>query len=127
MELEDGLRNRNIPNYVIGLRRWELPMLDLERFFNDTGIGKGELPVIARLEDCGPNDSFEVQVTRESCILCGSGIEGVRRAVYYLEDLLSGNGGPWLQPGTLRKKAWVRQRISRCFFGPIKRPPLQPG
>lgn len=97
---------------------------DLERFFNDTGIGKGELPVIARLADCGPNDSFEVQVTRESCILCGSGIEGVRRAVYYLEDLLSGNGGPWLQLGTLRKKAWVRQRISRCFFGPIKRPPF---
>ena len=45
--------------------------------------------------------------------------EGLRRAVYYYQDRV--------RAGDLKscvRKPWVRNRISRCFFGPIKRPPL---
>ena len=45
--------------------------------------------------------------------------EGRRRAVYYYQDRV--------RAGDLRscvRKPWVKNRISRCFFGPIKRPPL---
>lgn len=45
--------------------------------------------------------------------------EGLRRAVYYYQDRV--------RAGDLRscvRKPWVKNRISRCFFGPIKRPPL---
>lgn len=45
--------------------------------------------------------------------------EGLRRAVYHYQDRV--------RAGDLKscvRKPWVRNRISRCFFGPIKRPPL---
>lgn len=45
--------------------------------------------------------------------------EGLRRAVYYYQDRV--------RAGDLKsctRKPWVKNRITRCFFGPIKRPPL---
>ena len=45
--------------------------------------------------------------------------EGLRRAVYYYQDRV--------RAGDLKscvRRPWVKNRISRCFFGPIKRPPL---
>ena len=45
--------------------------------------------------------------------------EGLRRAVYYYQDRMrAGDLAPCV------RKPWVRNRIARCFFGPIKRPPL---
>ena len=45
--------------------------------------------------------------------------EGLRRAVYYYQDRVrAGDLAPCV------RKPWVRDRIARCFFGPIKRPPL---
>ena len=96
---------------------------DLESFFEELEIPKGNYPVITRLRDCGPHDSFEIEVTAEQCIIYGSNLEGIRRGIYYLEDLILGNGSAVLESGIVRKKAWMRQRISRCFFGPIRRPP----
>ena len=45
--------------------------------------------------------------------------EGLRRAVYYYQDRVRAGD---LAPCT--RKPWARNRIARCFFGPIKRPPL---
>ena len=45
--------------------------------------------------------------------------EGLRRAVYHYQDRV--------RAGDLKscvRKPWVKNRISRCFFSPIKRPPL---
>ena len=45
--------------------------------------------------------------------------EGRRRAIYYYQDRVrAGDLAPCV------RKPWVRNRIARCFFGPIKRPPL---
>ena len=45
--------------------------------------------------------------------------EGLRRARYYYQDRVrAGDLAPCV------RKPWVRNRIARCFFGPIKRPPL---
>ena len=96
---------------------------DLESFFQEVGIPAGEYPIITRIKDCGPNDSFEIEVTADQCIIYGSNLEGIRRGICYLEDLIMGNGAAVLEAGIIRKKAWMRRRISRCFFGPIRRPP----
>jgi len=50
--------------------------------------------------------------------------EGVRRAIYLLEERLIGSKGPFLKPGTTERRPWLKNRVSRCFFGPIKRPPF---
>ncbi len=48
----------------------------------------------------------------------------MRRGIYYLEDLLLSADGPFLKLGLIEHKPWLKSRISRCFFGPIKRPPF---
>jgi hypothetical protein len=35
-----------------------------------------------------------------------------------------GTDGPFLPIGVIDRHPWLKNRISRCFFGPIKRPPL---
>ena len=49
--------------------------------------------------------------------------EGVRRALVWIEDEMLRRGGPFLPLGLWRRKPVIRSRISRCFFGPIRRPP----
>lgn len=45
--------------------------------------------------------------------------DGERRARHYVEDrLLAGD------LASCTRKPWLRNRIARCFFGPINRPPL---
>ena len=96
---------------------------DLNSFWQELGIPQGNYPIITRIADCGPYDSFKIVITETECIIYGSNLEGIRRGIFYLEDLILGNGIPALEIETIHKKAWVEQRISRCFFGPIKRPP----
>ncbi|MCK4981302.1 MAG: hypothetical protein KAS17_00190, partial [Victivallaceae bacterium] len=39
-------------------------------------------------------------------------------------DLLLGADGLFLPTGVIERKPWIKSRISRCFFGPIKRSPF---
>ena len=96
---------------------------DLEAFLDEVGIPAGDYPIITRIKDCGSFDSFALEVTPEQCLISGSNPEGIRRGICYLEDHILGNGTPVLESGIIHKKAWVKNRISRCFFGPIRRPP----
>ncbi|MBQ9772916.1 MAG: hypothetical protein IJW23_13930 [Lentisphaeria bacterium] len=96
---------------------------DLEGFFREMEIPTGNYPIIARIKECGPYDSFEIEISKDECCIYGSNLEGIRRGICHLEDLIMGNGEAVLEPGIIRKKAWVKHRISRCFFGPIRRPP----
>ena len=101
----------------------ETAYYDLESFFQELNIPKGDYKIITRIKDCGPYDSFKIVITKDECLILGSNLEGIRRGIYYLEDLILGNGSPVLEITSIHKKAWLEQRISRCFFGPIKRPP----
>jgi hypothetical protein len=69
------------------------------------------------------DDSFRVETGKESCRIVASGTEGIRRGIFHLEDEMLRRRGPFLPSGTAERRASVRRRISRCFFGPIKRPP----
>jgi hypothetical protein len=42
----------------------------------------------------------------------------------FLEDRITSTGGPFLTLGKARRKPFIKTRVSRCFFGPIKRPPM---
>ena len=85
--------------------------------------GNGKYAIHLKQEDCGPFDSFRIQVQAAECVISAGNAEGIRRALYYLEDLLLAADGPFLPLGTIHRRAWLENRISRCFFGPVKRPP----
>lgn len=69
------------------------------------------------------DDAFRVETGARSCRIQAGGPEGVRRAIFFLEDEMLRRRGPFLPIGTVERRPAVRRLISRCFFGPIKRPP----
>ena len=68
-------------------------------------------------------EAYRIEVEATGCRLVAADTEGVRRAVFHLEDRMRSERGPFLPIGTVERRPFIRRRISRCFFGPIKRPP----
>lgn len=97
----------------------------MEHFFDECGIKQnGSYKIITLCGDTGENDSFRIQIEPATCKIIAENTEGIRRGIFYLEDLLLGADGPFLKIGEINREPWIKNRISRCFFGPIKRPPL---
>ena len=68
-------------------------------------------------------ETYRLDVEERGCRLQAGDTEGIRRGLVFLEDEILGTGGPFLACGVREREPLIRTRISRCFFGPIKRPP----
>ncbi|MFA7173202.1 MAG: hypothetical protein WC340_07275 [Kiritimatiellia bacterium] len=68
-------------------------------------------------------EAYRIEVTAERCRIIAADTEGIRRGVFKVQDMMRSAGGPFLQLGTVERKPFIKSRISRCFFGPIKRAP----
>lgn len=98
---------------------------DLTKFFEECGISTdGEYKIVFQKSTSGNPESFEINVEKDQCTISAPDTEGMRRAVFALEDEIMSNCGPLLKLGKTMKESFIKNRISRCFFGPIKRPPL---
>ena len=69
-------------------------------------------------------EEFEIITSKDGTVLRAADSEGARRAVYAFEDLLCTAKGKSVMPENIRRKPFVKHRISRCFFGPTYRPPF---
>ena len=69
-------------------------------------------------------EEYRLEVNANGIKLFAADTEGIRRAIYALLDLVRSSDIPALPPQIIQKKPWLKNRISRCFFGPIKRPPF---
>ncbi len=68
-------------------------------------------------------EAFRLEIGTKSCRLLAGDIEGIRRGIFHIEDEMLSQNGPFLPLGTIERYPFIKRRISRCFFGPIKRPP----
>jgi hypothetical protein len=68
-------------------------------------------------------ESFRLEIQSDRCRVIAGDDEGIRRGIFYLEDEMLRQRGPFLPLGKVEKQPVIERRISRCFFGPIKRPP----
>ena len=68
-------------------------------------------------------EAFRIEVSEDGCRILAGDTEGIRRGIFCIEDEMLRAGGPFLPLGALERKPFIRTRVSRCFFGPIKRPP----
>ncbi len=68
-------------------------------------------------------EGFRLETGMRACRLLATGAEGIRRGIFYLEDEMLRLRGPFLPVGNVERRPFIARRISRCFFGPIKRPP----
>lgn len=83
----------------------------------------GRYRILARLSSDMAPEEHRITTTAEETVLLAGGVEGIRRAVFWVQDLMLARGGPFLPLGEQHRTAVVTTRISRCFFGPINRPP----
>jgi hypothetical protein len=75
----------------------------------------------------GQTDRFEayrLAVAADGISLEAADTEGIRRGLVFLEELILASGSPALPLALHERRPFLRTRLSRCFFGPIKRPPM---
>ena len=70
-----------------------------------------------------PQETFVIDVKKRGGSIKIADIEAGRRAIYFLMDEIISCGG-CLILNNYRREPFVKIRISRCYYGPKKRPPL---
>lgn len=68
-------------------------------------------------------EAFRLEIEPKVCRILSAGTEGIRRGIFHIEDEMLCQDGPYLPLGVIKRRPIIQRRISRCFFGPIKRPP----
>ncbi|MCZ2080303.1 MAG: hypothetical protein HUU41_02775 [Bryobacteraceae bacterium] len=105
--------------------RLETAYQDLREFLAAGGIQAGsrgytiETAVAPDLH----GEAFRLETGKPGCRLVAGDTEGIRRGIFFIEDEMLRRRGPFLPVGKVERRPLVKRRISRCFFGPIKRPP----
>jgi hypothetical protein len=92
--------------------------ISLERHFIPDETG---LPLTLVKDEKLAAEEFILEVTAEAITITAAGDSGFRYGVCELEERFAGRDFS----GTIRRKPWVKHRISRCFFAPNTRPPLK--
>ena len=63
-------------------------------------------------------ESYTINVTDTECIISSGDTEGIRRALFFIEDEMHRREGSFLPLGIIHRRAVIQTRISRCFFSP---------
>lgn len=99
-------------------------LADWQEFCTAGGVPvDGPFRLHLRLDSTLGDEAFELTVATTEAVLTGGDLEGVRRGLFFVEDAMLTAGGPFLPLGKSWRKPFIKRRFSRCFFGPIKRPP----
>ena len=87
-------------------------------------VGTEGIPVNFSVEPDWEKEEFEVVAAENGVEITGADEDGLRRAVYFFEDRIRECAGRLCSYGKWHRKAQLKIRISRCFFGPTGRPPF---
>lgn len=97
---------------------------DFRRFLSLARIPANPAFILRTVRDPAEGEEcYRVEVSNTGCSIVAGDTEGIRRGLVFVEDEMMRAGGPFLKRGTVRRRSVIRTRVSRCFFGPIKRPP----
>ncbi len=99
---------------------------DFYAFMKVAGIPEnGYFKIIVEKKELGKAfESYQITSDANSCTISAGDTEGIRRALYFLQDEIKRTDGRFLAFGTTLREPMIKTRVSRCFFGPIKRPPM---
>ena len=114
-----------VASFPDGDKLLETAYEDLGSFFSAVGIpASGPYRVITEQVPTEVAEAFTLEISANECRIQANDAEGIRRGIYFLEDELLRADGPFLNIGKIEQSPFIKTRISRCFFGPIKRPPM---
>ncbi len=97
--------------------------LDFAEFLYTAELDDASIPLYTRFAPMSTRESYEISVTADGITITSGDTEGIRRGIYYIEDEIK-RCGRFLPLGTTSRSPFVLTRLSRCFWGPIKRPPM---
>ena len=105
--------------------RLETAYADLRSFFaaGNISCNNDNYMIVVNESKDYKGESFRIDIKPDGCYIFAGDEDGIRRAVFQIEDEMLRLRGPFLTLGTVEKHPVVQRRISRCFFGPIKRFP----
>ena len=97
---------------------------DLAGFLAAGGVSRdGGFPIETGPAETSTAEAYRIEVTAQRCRILAADTEGVRRGLFHVEDMMMRAGGLFLPLGVVERKPFIKARISRCFYGPINRPP----
>jgi hypothetical protein len=97
---------------------------DLNQFLAAAAIPlAGTYRIRTRCVPTAGREAYQVVVGKDQCEILAADTEGIRRGIFFLEDEIRRACGPFLSLGVTARQPVIRTRITRCFFGPIHRPP----
>ncbi len=105
-------------------RRLDTAYADFETFRRDNALPEGPWTVSVKQKPTSVGEEYFLTVSESGAVLEAGDTEGIRRGIFFLEDRILEAGGTAVLPGKYHRKPWLKTRLSRCFFGPIKRPPF---
>ncbi len=70
-------------------------------------------------------EEYSLVFDENSCTISAADTEGIRRGIYEFIDIFCAANGVFRhEKQTISRKPWLKIRLARCPFSPIKRPPL---
>ena len=102
----------------------ETAFSDFELFRDVYGMKGDKFPLYIRKEPTRCFEAYKISVTESGCVLSADDTEGIRRGLVFLEDEFSRREGPILPKGDIERHPRIKSRITRGFFSPTNRPPL---
>ena len=101
----------------------ETAICDFQEFLNVTKSAGEKYPITLALGKVDGVESYEIQTDKSETRIIAEESEGIRRALVYLEGEMTKREGAILPLGTVRRKPYIKTRITRGFFSPTNRPP----
>ncbi|MCL2517404.1 MAG: hypothetical protein FWF15_02460 [Oscillospiraceae bacterium] len=115
----NGLYLRSFPNEPL----LETIYKDFNLFLKVYEIAGNNYPIDIVYAETECFEAYELNIESDKITIKAGDTEGIRRALIWLEDEIRCREGAFLYTGTVKRKPFVRARITRCFFSPINRPP----
>lgn len=97
---------------------------DFRFFFKSVGLSAaGPCPIATVQTKTTIFEEYRIDIRKDRIVIAAADTEGVRRGLIHLEDEILTRGTSCLTVKVIKRRPVIRTRISRCFYGPINRPP----
>lgn len=97
---------------------------DFYHFLDVYEIRGNRFPVTVVYGDTSCFEEYVLTISEGGAMIQAADTEGIRRGLIYLEDLIIESEYPALTPRCVTRTPVVKTRITRSFFSPTNRPPL---
>ena len=102
----------------------ETAYFDFDRFTELFGIAGERFPISIIKADMPKFEAYRIKSADDGITVEAGDTEGVRRALVYIEDEFSRRCGAYFPKDEIYREPVMHTRITRGFFSPTNRPPL---